>query len=405
MSSSTVTPPAGRIQLVDALRGFALAGIIIFHNLSHFNFESEPVYNPQWLQPIDQLVRIAFTILFCGKAYAIFSMLFGFSFWIQYSNRKRKGQPFSGRFAWRMLLLFGFGLFHTLFYNGDILTVYAVFSGILLVTRKWSDRSVFWLSLFLLLQPLEWGRLLLAWISPDYALAHRAWDYDDLLNETRINGPILHMMWLNLTYGQLANASFIWEYGRFCQIPGLFLLGMLFARKRMFSEINAVLWKSIGGGSFAVTAILFLLLTQIDLFHDEGGPAEYLGTIFWMYSSLAMALLMLSLIALGWRAFTRFRHFFGIFAPYGRMSMSNYISQSIIGTTLYFGYGLALYPYCGATLSMLLALLVLVLQMSFSRWWLSRYRQGPLEWLWKKATWMHLKKNPPEAIPAGESAR
>jgi len=405
MSCSTVTPPAGRIQLVDALRGFALAGIIVFHNLSHFNFESEPVYNPQWLQPIDQLVRITFTILFCGKAYAIFSMLFGFSFWIQYSNRERKGQPFAGRFAWRMLLLFGFGLFHTLFYNGDILTVYAVFSAILLITRKWSDRAIFWLSLFLLLQPLEWGRACLAWISPDYALAHRAWDYDDLLNETRVNGPLLHMMWLNLTYGQLANASFIWEYGRICQIPGLFLLGMLFARRRMFFDIDAVLWKRIGWGALVITLLLPFMLIWMHPFSERGGPTEFLGTIFWMYSSLAMTLLMLSIIALSWRAFSRFRSFFGVFAPYGRMSMSNYVSQSIIGTTLYFGYGLALYPYCGATLSMLLAMLVLLLQMSFSRWWLQRNRQGPLEWLWKKATWIRLKKMPPQPFTAGESAR
>lgn len=81
-----------------------------------------------------------------------------------------------------------------------------------------------------------------------------------------------------------------------------------------------------------------------------------------------------------------------LFIPYGRMSLTNYILQSIVGVTLFYGFGLGLYRYTGATLCLLIALGIFMLQLLFSRWWLSRHRQGPLEWVWKKLTWLGAKR-------------
>lgn len=77
--------------------------------------------------------------------------------------------------------------------------------------------------------------------------------------------------------------------------------------------------------------------------------------------------------------------------PYGRMSLTNYIGQSIIGGFVYWGCGLGLYRYAGATSCVLIGIVIFTIQLVFSRWWLSRYRQGPLEYLWRKGTWC---KNP-----------
>lgn len=66
------------------------------------------------------------------------------------------------------------------------------------------------------------------------------------------------------------------------------------------------------------------------------------------------------------------------------MSLTNYISQSIMGVTIYYGFGLAMYKYAGATAS----LLIFTVQLIFSRWWLARHKQGPLEFLWRKGTWI-----------------
>ena len=68
------------------------------------------------------------------------------------------------------------------------------------------------------------------------------------------------------------------------------------------------------------------------------------------------------------------------------MSLTNYISQSIMGVTIYYGFGLSMYKYAGATGSLLIALLIFTIQLIFSRWWLARHKQGPMEFLRRKGT-------------------
>ncbi|UZO82522.1 DUF418 domain-containing protein [Aquimarina sp. ERC-38] len=77
------------------------------------------------------------------------------------------------------------------------------------------------------------------------------------------------------------------------------------------------------------------------------------------------------------------------FSNFGRMALTNYVLMSIIGTTLYYGWGFGLYKYCGALFCLILGLLCLYLQILFSNWWLSKYRQGPLEKIWRKLTWIN----------------
>jgi uncharacterized protein len=404
MSSISYTPTKIRIQLVDALRGFALAGIIILHCIQHFNFIEPATYNPGWLKPVDQVTELITALLFSGKAYAIFSILFGFSFWIQYSNQKARGNHFAGRFAWRMVLLFGFGMLHTLFYNGDILGFYAVFSVFLILTRKWSNKAVLLLACLFLLQPIEWIKWVYAFQDPTYHMVHNGRILDNLLTETRINGPFLKMMWLNSTTGQISNIGWLWEYGRTTQIPGCFLLGMLLARWNMFSERHTKHWLWIGGASIILQSVFFYLYSNPYPYWHELGHVEILYIIIWMYSGMTTTLIMLAMICLGWHSLSWFREAFALLAPYGRASLTNYISQSAFCTTLLFGYGFGLYPYLGASTSALMGILTFAAQVIISHWWLKRYKQGPLEWLWKKGTWIGTKKQRAEA-PVTEAAQ
>lgn len=73
---------------------------------------------------------------------------------------------------------------------------------------------------------------------------------------------------------------------------------------------------------------------------------------------------------------------------YGRMSLTNYLSQSVIGAFVYFPFGLYLAPRCGYTASLLVGILVFLLQVRFCKWWLGRHKQGPLEYIWHKWTWI-----------------
>lgn len=77
-----------------------------------------------------------------------------------------------------------------------------------------------------------------------------------------------------------------------------------------------------------------------------------------------------------------------ILAPYGRMSLTDYVSQSVIGSFLYFGYGLELHKVCGTTYSLLVGIVFLALQVTFAHWWFKHFKRGPLETVWHKLTWI-----------------
>ena len=77
-----------------------------------------------------------------------------------------------------------------------------------------------------------------------------------------------------------------------------------------------------------------------------------------------------------------------IFSSYGKMSLTNYIMQSIIGSCIYYSFGLGLYKYSGVVYSFLIGLALAILQGIFSSWWMKNHKQGPLEWIWHKLTWL-----------------
>ena len=109
------TLPNTRIDAADILRGFAIGGIVIIHFLEHLNF-----YNFPEPTSIDQTVWDTVFFLLANKMYAIFSLLFGLSFFVQHDNQAQKGKDFRLRFAWRMVLLMIWGLLDLVFFNGDI---------------------------------------------------------------------------------------------------------------------------------------------------------------------------------------------------------------------------------------------------------------------------------------------
>lgn len=96
-----------RIDVADVLRGLAVMGIIVLHSIEHFNFGSYPDTSAQsaWLNFTDKAIWNGLFFMFGGKAYAVFALLFGFSFFIQDNNQQMKGKDFRLRFCWRLVLL------------------------------------------------------------------------------------------------------------------------------------------------------------------------------------------------------------------------------------------------------------------------------------------------------------
>ena len=110
-----------------------------------------------------------------------------------------------------------------------------------------------------------------------------------------------------------------------------------------------------------------------------------------MWQKLAFTMVLVSSFVLLYQN-GRFRSAVGSLRFHGRMSLTNYISQSVIWAVIYFPFGLYLAPYCGYTLSLLIGILTFVLQVKFCKWWLGRHRQGPLEHIWHKWTWLGTEK-------------
>ena len=140
---------------------------------------------------------------------------------------------------------------------------------------------------------------------------------------------------------------------------------------------------------FAVLAILYVPLFTVHgvLTAGDSLAGQTLGTVFDMWHKLAFTLVLVASFVLLYQ-FGRVRDVASRLCPYGRMSLTNYVSQSLVGALVFFPLGLYLAPHCGAALSLLVGFGVFALQLCFCKWWLKTHKQGPLEALWYRLTWM-----------------
>jgi uncharacterized protein len=193
----------------------------------------------------------------------------------------------------------------------------------------------------------------------------------------------------NLMIGKPAVFYWSWENGRFFQTPALFMLGMLLGRQGRFlaTEENNRFWIKTLLISTIVFIPLFYLKSSIHDMIATEGLSKKMGMIITTWSNFAFMVVLVSLFAY---MFSKGgpRKILNIFSPVGRMSLTNYITQSVVATFIYYGFGLGLYKYTGATYCLLIGILLFILQLLFCRWWLSRHKQGPLETLWHRATWI-----------------
>lgn len=378
-----------RIEVVDALRGFAVLAIMLLHNIEHFNFYDFPTATSAFMQAMDKGIWDSLFFLFSGKAYAIFSLLFGFSFFIQYNNQKKKGKDFRLRFLWRLFLLFLIGCLNGAFFPGDILVLYSLIGVVLVLTCTWSDRAVLIAAIVLMLQPLELGKFFYAMMNPDYAPAARAW----LVHHGRML-PYLSqpdfwaMVKSNLWDGQLFSLLWAWDYGRFFQTASLFLCGMLIGRRGLFARLDEhrTFWmRTLLAGAVCFVPLYFLTASLPELI-DSRAMLTPMNTVLSSFRNFAFMCVLVSGFVFLWQMVSAHKVLHGL-VPYGKMSLTNYLTQSMIGSFIYFGYGLSLYRVLGTTASFGVGILLFVCQLAFCYWWLRHFKQGPFEWLWKKATW------------------
>lgn len=381
-----------RILAVDALRGFAVMGIILLHNIEHFNFYSFPEASSPVMKSLDTHLWNMLFFLFSGKAYAIFALLFGFTFYLQSQSAAKRGEDFRNRYMWRLLLLLGFGFVNSLFFPGEILVLYAILGFVLVPVRHWSDRSLLLLAVFLMLQPIDWAKVIMGLSDPSYAPRQMIYSLGDVYPQLG-GSSFSEMVKVNFVAGQLASLNWAWCYGRVFQTCSLFMLGLLLGRMGYFRSgtdeerrRSGRFWVRMLGVSLPLAVILYYFKEFVFACVGQKLVLESLKTIlnswynlFFMFSMVAAFLLLY------WVNEGRFQR---ILAPYGQMSLTDYIMQSVVGSFLYFGYGLELHKVCGTTCSLLLGVCFLVLQVAFSHWWFRHFKRGPLETVWHRLTWI-----------------
>ena len=384
-----------RIEVADILRGIAIGGIVLIHFVEQLNFYKFPDASCAFMASLNKTIWDTLFFVLASKMYAIFSMLFGLSFFIQHDNQAQMGKDFRLRFLWRMVLLFCFGLFDLLFYNGDILVVYAVCGVFVMPFIRANNKVIIAAAIFFALQPIELFYVVKGLVDPTtQSLNLGSSALFESIIPAQSEGSIVDVAIAGIRYGLPVNFTWAIEHGRMTQTIFLFLLGIYLGRKRLFYDEgnNIETWKKILIISLFAFVVLYPLHDAVkDVIAntpkaDRTCVQKSLKVMLNMWRNISMMFVYVSGVVLLYYR-TSARNFLSKIAPYGKMSLTNYLTQSIIGGFVFYNWGLGMFRYSGHTSSLLLGVLCIALQYMFCRWWLKSHSHGPFEAVWRKLTW------------------
>lgn len=393
--------PDNRIEMLDALRGFALLGILLANILlwSGWDFMS-PAERIALAGPVQTQITVFFhALLIDGKFYTLFSLLFGIGLHLQIERLDARGADGTRIFRRRMLVLLAIGLVHlVLVWEGDILTLYALIGLLLPMFRNWSDEALLKAALALIALPLVMVPLLaaLGWQpgAPFFALG------DGLGRQLGIEGselswlqrsdPASLLIW-NLD-GWLYRIGGLLESWRIPKVLGIMLLGMVIGRRvanNTLASDRRTLWRVMIGGLIVGLPFSIAYAVAGDMRQDS--LPSLVGTV-------PMALAYAAAFLLAW---PRMNSVLRLFAPPGRMALSNYLMHSLCGIFIFYGVGLGLIGRVPPAGIYAIALLIFAGQMALSPRWLSRFGRGPMERLWRWGTygrWQSTRRTGPSEV-------
>ncbi|MBX8824651.1 DUF418 domain-containing protein [Ochrobactrum sp. SFR4] len=384
---SQTAKPASRIADVDALRGFALLGILQVNIMAFASvFYGLPTGGPEQSIGFNDLVQLIISTIFEMKFYLLFSFLFGYSVTLQMQSAVRAGEAFIPRFLRRQAGLWIVGLLHAvLLFHGDILTTYAVLGVILLIWRNKLDHTLVKSAVWLIgITGMLWALLgMLQWMASD--LQDPAQDL--------LNAQYAYMAYSG-SFGavimqHINELQVMWVILLLIQAPcalAMFLLGFLAGRHQFLAQpelYRPYLKPAIKAGLFI--GLPASLITALTALLGSGTQWEIFGLAL---SLVTAPLLTFGIIALMLRFFgTKHGQFWrDALAPAGRMALSNYLLQSLICSFIFYGFGLGLIEKTTAIINVLIGLSVFTVQLFVSRWWMRHYYYGPLEWLLRALT-------------------
>ena len=386
--------PSARIIEADIVRGFALFGVLL---VNMYGFGADSI---AWDSSADQLASRIIHIFFDSKSWTLFCILFGFGFAVQ--RQRFSDRNFSFLHLRRMAVLFAFGAAHTLLYDGDILVLYAELGVLLLLVWRVPTRWLLVLAMALLLV-FPVGHLLV----PDREYGEG--EYFESPAEARIaleetsrtdiyaTGSLVEIISFNATAITASPVEdFNWADSGLAAFA-MFLLGLSIGRSGIVQNIpgnTGVIARTrnlgLGIGLTAMAAEQLLTHTAgyaVYLPSDATPGVTLAGDLLFTIATVALALGYAATLVLA----AQTRRGGIVLAPLagvGRMALTVYLTQTVLFTTLFYGYGFGQAYRMGPVSVTALAIIFFSAQILACRWWLSRYRMGPAEWLWRSVTYL-----------------
>jgi uncharacterized protein len=379
-----------RIESLDILRGLAVFGILLV-NMKSFSGPDSPIRSLSYEffdHPIDVWTNVMLEFFVQGNFITMFSFLFGFGIILMAKKAAENKRSFVAFFLRRQVVLLLFGILHVLFFwHGDILITYSVVGTVMLLFYRMPPKMLIALAMVLLITYSLFTTILTyQYWSSGAALSYQ--ETQDRNSEAEIADSI--KIYSSGSYSEIMRERyrewselnayfvfFIWSL-----LP-MFLIGAYAAKERTFKTVT--LWKiwwatlALGAGSKILPVIAFPF---------KGEDWRYDTSMAWGYEfgGAMMSLFYICSVILLVRA-GKLQRVFSMLKTTGRMAFTNYLAQSIIGTTIFYSYGLGIYGKFGPFVGLLFSLAIFSLQVVFSSWWLKRNDLGPLEWVWRSLTY------------------
>jgi len=383
--------PNERIGALDLLRGWALFGVL-WSNLNDWYVAVPPATT------LDRALSWTQGYLIESRFYSLLIILFGIGFGIQLVRANERGIDVRNTYYRRSAALLAIGVIHgCLVWNGDILTIYALVSFALVMFRTASNRQlVGWAAFLWVIGPalvieltfVAGLRFMVQTASADYVLAHGSW-----LEVARAR-VALYLEWLGR-----------WGLRSYVTILAAFLMGLWSVRsgyaRRVFEHPSST--RRLLLIASAAAAVGYLTEAYAGrVWPTPQAPAGFQPQFPFPYFQLAMlrrvavslvdwategsSLVYACVLLLLWQR-PAIARVLRPLAAAGRMGLTTYLTQSIVCTLLFYGYGLGWYGRVGLTGALLVTVVLYACQMAVSTWWLARFRFGPFEWVWRCITY------------------
>lgn len=358
-----------RFEILDVLKGFSLLCIFVLHFNQQFEVENSYVYPSEFLNKINIFLKSLVEKVLSGNVYLIFSLIFGINLNFGLKNKS------NAAFLFRLVLIFGFGFLHSLFYNGDILMFYSILGVALLFINQLSLQYIYIiLGISLLKMPLILQ--MIATLNPDFQffsaidlnLAKQA-------QQTYTSKGILDVFQFNASEGKCIPLKYYVISDRIGSIFTFFLLGLIVYKKNLLTKIeeNLPLIKKY----MVITVIGLIALFFINKISFTSNFNLAIAINLYLNSLQSILTSLLFTFVITYLYYKKYN--FNFLKNYGTSSLTIYITQSLIGVFVFYHFGLDLGNKIGLLHGLAIMIIAVIIQMYFLKIWHLKYTKGPLE--------------------------